>query len=187
MGPVAPIWVFLARGRFAAKAPFMRVGFPWISLDSLVRIETFQWVTRLEAGKLFSRAFSLTLRGAGTGACGRGHAEGQDCSRGKLNQISDFLQEIVVQPTSFARCRSRISLGRQEARTLKGEHSVVVALPDQSFETCRLPAAFLGRRASLLGPFSDSVARRGRADFRRECDSWPGHSETHSPAPAIGR
>ena len=39
----------------------MSVGFPWISLDSLVRIETFQWVTRLEAGKLFSRAFSLAL------------------------------------------------------------------------------------------------------------------------------
>jgi hypothetical protein len=35
------------------------VGFPWISLDSLVRIETFQWVTRPEAGKLFSRAFSV--------------------------------------------------------------------------------------------------------------------------------
>jgi hypothetical protein len=25
---------------------FMRVGFPWISLDSLVRIETYQWVAR---------------------------------------------------------------------------------------------------------------------------------------------
>jgi hypothetical protein len=33
---------------------------------------------------------------AAAGACGRGHAEGRDCSRDKRNQISDFLQEIVV-------------------------------------------------------------------------------------------
>jgi hypothetical protein len=70
-------------------------------LDSLVRIETFQWVTRLEAGKLFSRAFSLALRGAGTGACGRGHAEAQDFLWGKLTLASDFLQEIVVRAVVF--------------------------------------------------------------------------------------
>jgi hypothetical protein len=40
----------------------MRVGLSWISLDSLVRIETFQLVTRLEAGKIFSRAFSFALQ-----------------------------------------------------------------------------------------------------------------------------
>jgi hypothetical protein len=43
----------LARGRFVAKTPLMTVGFPWISLDSLVRIETFQWVARLLAGRIF--------------------------------------------------------------------------------------------------------------------------------------
>ena len=52
---------FLGPGRFAAKTPIMRVGFPWISLDSLVRIETFQLVTRLLAGKIFSSAFSVGL------------------------------------------------------------------------------------------------------------------------------
>jgi hypothetical protein len=31
--------------------------FPWISLDSLVRIETYQWVTRHKASKSFSRRF----------------------------------------------------------------------------------------------------------------------------------
>jgi hypothetical protein len=36
----------------------MRVGFPWISLDSLVRIKTFQWVTRLEARKVLPHAFA---------------------------------------------------------------------------------------------------------------------------------
>jgi hypothetical protein len=96
LGPVAPIWVFLAPGRFASKAPLLSVGisldFLGISLDSLVRIETFQWVMRPEAGKLFSQPFSLASKGAGTGACRRGHAEAQDCSWGKLNLISDFLQ-----------------------------------------------------------------------------------------------
>jgi hypothetical protein len=35
----------LDRHGFAPDGPKTRVGFPWISLDSLVRIETFQWVT----------------------------------------------------------------------------------------------------------------------------------------------
>jgi hypothetical protein len=30
------------------------------------------------------------------GACGRGHAEAQDCSRGKLSLFSDFLQKFAV-------------------------------------------------------------------------------------------
>src|ERR1700679_2477543 len=74
----------------------MRVGFPWISLDSLVRIETFQWVTRHKAHKLFNSRFLPGVRSATTGARGRGHAEGQDCSRGKLNLVSVFLQKSVV-------------------------------------------------------------------------------------------
>src|SRR3984957_9510472 len=51
------VWVFLAPHRFAAKTPLMSLGLSWISLDSLVRIETFQWVTRLEAKKILCRAF----------------------------------------------------------------------------------------------------------------------------------
>jgi hypothetical protein len=35
------------------KTPIIRVGFPWISLDSLVRIETYQWVTRDKSPKVF--------------------------------------------------------------------------------------------------------------------------------------
>ena len=35
------------------KAPILGVGFPWISLDSLVRIETYQWVTRIKRRKNF--------------------------------------------------------------------------------------------------------------------------------------
>jgi hypothetical protein len=35
----------------------MRVGFPWISLDSLVRIVTYQWVTRDFRWKKFCVAF----------------------------------------------------------------------------------------------------------------------------------
>jgi hypothetical protein len=51
------VWVFLASPGFAAKGPIMRVGFPWTSLDSLVRIEIYQWVTRHKASKSFSRHF----------------------------------------------------------------------------------------------------------------------------------
>jgi hypothetical protein len=41
--------------------PAMEVGFVWISLDSLVRIETYQWVAREKPQKFFSVAFSLAL------------------------------------------------------------------------------------------------------------------------------
>jgi hypothetical protein len=57
----------------------------------------------LEAEKLFSQLFSLASKGAKTGAYGRGHTEGQDCSVGKLNPLSDFLQEVVVRALPFGR------------------------------------------------------------------------------------
>jgi hypothetical protein len=41
------------------KPPFSAIGFPWISLDSLVRIETYQWVTRILAEEISPRAFPL--------------------------------------------------------------------------------------------------------------------------------
>jgi uncharacterized membrane protein YeiH len=44
-GDVNPVWVFLGSGRLAAKTLVLRVGKAWISLDSLVRIECYQWVT----------------------------------------------------------------------------------------------------------------------------------------------
>ena len=40
------------------KPPLLGLGFAWISLDSLVRIETFQWVKRHKAQNFCSRAFS---------------------------------------------------------------------------------------------------------------------------------
>jgi hypothetical protein len=40
------------------KPPIIGVGFVWISLDSLVRIETYQWVTQDKPQKFFSLAFS---------------------------------------------------------------------------------------------------------------------------------
>jgi len=51
--------------------------------------------------KNISRALCRGGRSAGTGACGPGHAEAQDCSWGKLSLVSDFLQEIVVRAVPF--------------------------------------------------------------------------------------
>jgi hypothetical protein len=61
------VWIFLDRRNFAPESPKTRVGFPWISLDSLVRIETFQWVTRYTLRKKFRAPLALRQRG-GTGA-----------------------------------------------------------------------------------------------------------------------
>jgi hypothetical protein len=53
------IWVFLQPFNFAMKPKFFRVGFPCFSLDSLVRIETYQWVIRDKLHQNFSRAADL--------------------------------------------------------------------------------------------------------------------------------
>jgi hypothetical protein len=57
IGPVDPFGFSWPLAVSLRRPPLMSIGLSWISLDSLVRIETFQWVTRPEAGKLFSRAF----------------------------------------------------------------------------------------------------------------------------------
>jgi hypothetical protein len=72
----------------------MPIGFPWISLDSLVRIETYQWVTRDFQERFFHAAFVVANEPPGGGAQ-FWHAKVQDCSWGKRNSISDFLQGIV--------------------------------------------------------------------------------------------
>jgi hypothetical protein len=58
LGPVDPFGFSWPLAVSVRRPLIAKVGFPWISLDSLVRIDTFQWVTRLEAGKLFSQPFS---------------------------------------------------------------------------------------------------------------------------------
>src|SRR5690349_9203996 len=65
------VWIFLGSRRFAKETPDYRVGFPWISLDSLVRIVTYQRVTRDKRDKIFSRGFSalLGLRGGKSPPC----------------------------------------------------------------------------------------------------------------------
>jgi hypothetical protein len=58
VGPVDPFGFSWRVAVSLRKPPFMSLGFPWISLDSLVRIETYQWVTRLLAGRIFLAPFS---------------------------------------------------------------------------------------------------------------------------------
>jgi hypothetical protein len=53
----------------------MSIGFPWISLDSLVRIVTYQWVARTFRGTIFLSSLSPRGRPAATGSvrspCGK--------------------------------------------------------------------------------------------------------------------
>src|ERR1700722_6854208 len=56
--PGRAVWFFLARRHFVAKTPpYDR----WISLDSLVRIEPYQWVMRDFRWKIFPRPLSPTF------------------------------------------------------------------------------------------------------------------------------
>jgi hypothetical protein len=108
------VWVFLATGRFAAKTPSHE---RWIVLDFL----GFSRSNRdfsidygpLSGEKSIAR-FSRGVRGAGTGACGRRHAEAQDCSWGKLTLVSDFQQLIVVRAVPFRPPQSRTTRSKGE-------------------------------------------------------------------------
>jgi hypothetical protein len=76
------------------KLQSKRVGFSWISLDSLVRIVDFQWVTRIFHWKNFRAPFlpGRALKGRSRFTALR--------SSGRLmahpSLISGFLKEIVV-------------------------------------------------------------------------------------------
>jgi hypothetical protein len=71
------------------------VGKAWISLDSLGRIDSYQWVTRDFQRKIFPRAFVVADAPSKRRPTIR-YAKRPDCSWGKLNLISDFLQEIAA-------------------------------------------------------------------------------------------
>jgi hypothetical protein len=57
-GPADPFGLSWLAAISLRKPQLLTVGFPWISLDSLVRIETYQCVTRDFRWKFFLRPFS---------------------------------------------------------------------------------------------------------------------------------
>jgi hypothetical protein len=94
MGPVDPFGFSWRTPFWPRKPPFLRVGKAWISLDSLVRIEAFQWVTKDFRWKKISRALFPKLRSCGEDSPGLG-MQNWDRSSGKLNSFSNFLQSIA--------------------------------------------------------------------------------------------
>jgi hypothetical protein len=71
----------------------MRVGIPWISLDSLVRIEIFQWVTRHSAERFFFTRFCPVARTPERESRRFGVRKGR-IAHGESLTVSDFLQDI---------------------------------------------------------------------------------------------
>jgi hypothetical protein len=73
------------------------VGKAWISLDSLVRIEPYQWVTREFRWRIFRGPFApSTSEAAERKAAGEAVRRAQNRHRASLNLDSNFLQLIVV-------------------------------------------------------------------------------------------
>src|SRR5579871_925996 len=110
----AAVWVFLSSGCFRPTEAFERVGLSWISLDSLVRIVTRQWVARREAGIQSFVAFwpSRAKRRNGGPQLWRGKRRNWNGGQNKL--ASDFLQGFVG-PMSVADDMS----GLGSARTVR--------------------------------------------------------------------
>src|SRR6476660_272747 len=84
------------------------LGFPW-NLSSESRL--INGLLGINRAKVFLGASSLAMKGAGTGARGRGHAEAQNRSWGKLSLVSDFPQQTIVR----AFCLSAASIQKQRA------------------------------------------------------------------------
>ncbi len=90
---------FLGPGHFAAKTP---VDECWIVLDFLGFSRPNLYFSM--AYEAFSgKNFSLSLSGSAE-TPEREPAEGQDCSWGKLNLFSDFLQEITARAKTSTYC-----------------------------------------------------------------------------------
>jgi hypothetical protein len=103
IGPVDPFGFSWPLAVSLRKPPLMAVGFSWISLDSLVRIETFQRVTRLEAEKSFSSRFFHGVRSAPTGACALGIRKRRLVHGASLPQFLIFCNRLSSEPFPFGR------------------------------------------------------------------------------------
>jgi hypothetical protein len=79
----------------------MRVGFPWISLDSLVRIETFQWVTRDKAEKVFRIGFFVMSAAPGQEPASW-HAKAQHRHGASLSQFLISCNQLPSKPVSLS-------------------------------------------------------------------------------------
>jgi hypothetical protein len=88
------IWVFLDHRGFTPHGPKTRLGFPWISLDFLVRIENFKWVTPDFWREKISRAL-LPLDSALGQEPVFLRCRTQCRSSSKPNSFSAFLQSIA--------------------------------------------------------------------------------------------
>ena len=107
----------------------MGVGFPWISLDSLVRIDRYQWFTRDFQRIIFPCAF-VVAKGPLKRRPAMRHAKRTDCSWGKLTSISDFLQEIAALPCKPPPSKSNrpcLAGARQRPAKLHGQRPRLVA------------------------------------------------------------
>src|ERR1700733_10934773 len=94
--PAPQVWVFLAPRRFATKILILSY---WISLDSLVRIEAFQWVARDKSVIFFCGRFRRCI-----GIFAREIAV-LTCKRAR-SVIAIFLisrNNLSLEPSSFSR------------------------------------------------------------------------------------
>jgi hypothetical protein len=96
----------------------MAVGLSWISLDSLVRIETYQYVTREIARKFFSSGF-IGIEGEKRGDGGRRHAEEQIIHGASLPRFPIFRNGLFRRTLPFG--LRRRSVGEGTAIVSKGE------------------------------------------------------------------
>jgi hypothetical protein len=156
---VDPVWVFLAPSRLATRTKVFAIGFPWISLDFLVRIDIYQWVTRDSQERIFSRALVVAQVSLKRQPTIR-HAKRTDCSWAKLILISDFLQQIAID-RNFRPSLRTASIQKQSL-SCGAQHHRVGRLDRASKRDRRILDKALDHPTPSIGSGSSPLARRPR-------------------------
>ena len=90
---IGSIWIFLARALSLRKPPLTRVGFPWISLDSLSELRLIRGLRGKICGQFFL-ALSSDGKAAGTAAYGRGLRKGAIIHEPSLTRFLLFCNRL---------------------------------------------------------------------------------------------
>ena len=146
------------------------LGEGWISLDFLGFSRPNRDFSMGYTGfsrKNISRPFSAASRGAGTVACGRGHAEGQDWPWGSLPRFLIFCKRLPSEPFPFGRFNPKATRSRADCNSVESDFADaivdrVAALRSAATIDCVDPNAICSNQGEDAGLGRRQVARYAR-------------------------
>jgi hypothetical protein len=170
--PSRPVWVFLVTPLVALESPDFGVGKAWISLDSLVRNETYQCVIRTKPRKFFSTPFCRRERPFESASRRFGMAKGAIAHWAILNQFLIFcnsLSALLAVLLVWFRLGRMAEMIRLRAEDFSAWLSEIAGMSAEQRLEAVQALAKADREAGALGEGASS----GRGGKRgRRVDAW---------------